>query len=239
MNWDERVGLITYKQSDGTFDLSDGPSESFRFFHLLKIRKLAGISNEGIGHSSNEDLLKAWHSVIAPDGITLQRAPGFTRSTPYDPMTSDQTIPIICAFGIWEYGAIVQRIQNNLGLLWPNNQPILGDGYACFRRAQGKESNNLLDSFLWPTVLARCGMLPTWDSGIKKIRWGDSTDVSDDLNLIHLFLQTLYTSETSTSRAALNYYKKHRDVHKAVQTYYSDEPDKYMLYAPIIERVFK
>jgi hypothetical protein len=238
MYWNDDLGLLKYKQIDGTFDLSDSPAETFRFFHLLKVRLFLGISNEGIDHSTGEAILKAWHSVVAPDGITLQRAPGFTRPIPYDPMTSDQTIPIICAFGAWNYGAIVQRLEKNLGLTWPNHQPILGDGYACFRRAQGKKSNNFLDSFLWGTVLARCGYLPTYDSGLNKIQWGDKTDVEDDANLIHLFLQCSYTSHTFTSLKAMKFYAKHRDIHNAISRYYGDQPDIYMLYAPVIDKAF-
>lgn len=243
MIFDESTGLIVRKELDGSIGWGDSCAETFRYFHLLYVRKFLEISNEGLSHQLSTDIARAYTSIKSPIPFRYQRAPAGRLpqqwGDPIKDFSSDQEIPLICALGVYEYGVIAKGIQSELGWFWQNGQPILGDGYACFRRAQGKSSNIFLDDFLWPTVFARCGVFPTWDSGIKKIRWGDPTDTADDLNLIHLFLQCEYTSHTWTSKRAMQFYSKHRDIHKAVQTYYSDEPDKYMLYASVIEKVFK
>lgn len=243
MIWDEGTGLIVRKEADGSIGYGDSAAETFRYFHLLMVRQFFGYSNEGLAHRSKLDLFKAYQSITSPDGIHLQRAP--TEFLPVDwgnpikDFPSDQTIPVICALGAYGLLDEAKALQNNLGYFWQNGQPILGDGLACFRRAKYQKSNVFLDTFLWPTVLARCGKLPTWDSGLRKIRWGDQRDVADDLNLIHQFFQCEYQGHTYASKAALKYYRKNRIVMGAVEKYYSDEPDKVDIYRPVIERVFR
>lgn len=248
MLFDEETGLIVRKEADGSIGWGDSCAETFRLYHLYKFRTYMGLTNY---YSTNTESMfemssrfqKSLNSIKSPIPFRYQRAPSSKLPTAWgDPIRdfpSDQEIPLICALGAFGYGGVVQSIQAELGWRWQNGQVITPDSYGCFNRAQGKESNNFYDSFLWPTVLARTGYLPTWDSGLRKIRWGDPQDCADDLNLIHLFLQCELTSHTSTSKRAMQFYSKNRDIHKALQTYYSDEPKKYMLYAPVIERVFK
>lgn len=243
--WDTETNLIVRQEADGSLGFGDSCAETFRYYHLLYVRSFLGISNEGLPHQSLFEFARSFKAVQSKDGFHFQRAP--TEKLPPewgDPVkdfSSDQAIPLICAAGAYGLWGEVAAYKNNLGWRWQNGQFISPDGYSVFKRALGQTPSNFQDAFMWPTDLARTGVLPSWDTGLKKFQWGDPTDVEDDINFWHQLFQCEYRGHTWMSQKAKGHYRKNRDVLHVLATYYGGGVNQqlYDIYRPVLQKVFE
>jgi hypothetical protein len=210
-------GIIYREELNNTRGYGDSCAETMRYFHLLFCRAtllgLTGPSYAPQGAPKFSDLHSIMYNFfVSPTQIV--RAPVNLLpkewGDPVKDIPGDQTNPMMLCLGIAGFEDIREDFFEGLTWRYQNGDLITPHAFNIMRRSQNQEPSNLLDYGLYGTVLTRCGYIPFWDSGTKKLRWGDPDDVADDINLIHCFLQAEYRGTTKTGRKALVKYFRDR-----------------------------
>lgn len=247
MKWDHEYKLIVRPEQDGNLGYGDSAAETFRYYHLLKVRESFGISNGGLPYQTQKDVEESLsHIEAVTTKVLFQRAPGWKLPStwpqpPHRDFPQDQTTPIICALGAWGMHDVINEYVKGLGSYFQNGQPIWGDFRAVVRRATNQRSNNFLDAQIWPTVLNRCGMVPFWDNGTRTLEWHSSKKVQDIVNLIHWFAQCEYRGVTWQSERAKQFLKTHAwkpGIMGQLRIYYDWDTEMQDFYQPVIEKIF-
>lgn len=218
----DKLGLFYKIEDDGSKGYGDSCAETMRYWHLKYFRYFVGIDPQ-----LSEDDWKVLQSEFAnvstkffhnKTEYNLVRAPvGLLPREWGDPvkdLPGDQQDPFVMASGAWHCQfnviGIYEAQQKRFLYRYQNGDLPKPNTGNIFRRALVQKPSLLGDLGLWGTVLTRCGKLPFWDSGLKRVMFGNPNDVADDLNLVHSFMQCYYAGQTKASISAKAYYIKNR-----------------------------
>lgn len=254
----DHFGLIYKFESDGTKGYGDACAETMRYHHLLYVREKLGISNQGLPFNQPKDLESALRVITTEPGIYIRAPRNFLPKEWPDPVkdfSRDQHLPLIMALGREGFARHLHFCVEGLkkrNYFFQNGDFPSPELFNIIRRAEFRKPGVGLDVGFFVTAFARAGKIPFWDSGLKKIEFGNPDDVADDLNLVHCLLQAELRGHTWTSKKALKYYVKNRTpslgttklgyknkVLGAIAWYYrNDNPGLVDVYKPVVERVF-